>query len=60
MERTKIIFNVGISKSELIPQIKDPMGIFEKFTVIRNKSYRGGYKGKILLSGGLMNKSNLI
>jgi len=46
MERTKINFNVGISKSELIPQIKDPMGIFEIFTVIRNKSYRGRYKGK--------------
>lgn len=35
-------FNVGLSKSELLDQVKDPIGTFEKFTLASNKSYKGG------------------
>jgi len=35
-------FNVDISKDELLSQVKDKIGIFEKFTLAANKSYKGG------------------
>lgn len=35
-------FNVGLSKEELISQVKDPIGTFEKFTLAANRSYNGG------------------
>ncbi|TFG06827.1 MAG: hypothetical protein EU539_06560 [Promethearchaeota archaeon] len=35
-------FNVGLSKEELLSQVKDTLGTFEKFTLASNKSYRGG------------------
>ncbi|MHA1678954.1 MAG: hypothetical protein ACTSUX_15035 [Promethearchaeota archaeon] len=35
-------FNVAISKEELLSQVKDHIGTFEKFTLATNKKYRGG------------------
>ncbi len=35
-------FNVSISKEELLSQVKDHIGTFEKFTLASNKEYRGG------------------
>ena len=35
-------FNVAISKEELLNQVKDHIGTFEKFTLATNKKYRGG------------------
>ena len=35
-------FNVGLSKDELLSQVKDKRGTFEKFTLAMNKSYQGG------------------
>jgi hypothetical protein len=34
-------FNVGLSKEELLNQVKDPIGTFEKFTLAVNKAKRG-------------------
>jgi F420-non-reducing hydrogenase small subunit len=33
-------FNVGISKDELLAQIKDKIGFSEKFTLAANKNFR--------------------
>jgi F420-non-reducing hydrogenase small subunit len=33
-------FNLGLSKEELLKQVKDPIGIFEKFTLAKNKNYQ--------------------
>ncbi|MBY9005214.1 MAG: hypothetical protein KGD63_00465 [Candidatus Lokiarchaeota archaeon] len=35
-------FNVSISKEELLSQVKDHIGTFEKFTLASNKGYKGG------------------
>ena len=35
-------FNVSISKEELLSQVKDHIGTFEKFTLASNKQYKGG------------------
>ncbi len=35
-------FNVGLSKDQLLAQVKDPIGTFEKFTLAENKKFRGG------------------
>jgi F420-non-reducing hydrogenase small subunit len=35
-------FNVAISKEELLTQVKDHLGTFQKFTLASNKQYRGG------------------
>ncbi|MFO8020408.1 MAG: hypothetical protein R6U96_17435 [Promethearchaeia archaeon] len=35
-------FNVDLSKEELLEQVKDPIGTFEKFTLATNKKFRGG------------------
>jgi len=40
-------FNVGLSKEELLSQIKDHLGTFEKFSLSKNPQYKGGYKGKL-------------
>ncbi len=34
-------FNIGLSKEELLNQVKDPIGTFEKFTLGANKAKRG-------------------
>ncbi len=34
-------FNVGLSKEELLNQVKDPIGTFEKFTLGANRAKRG-------------------
>ena len=49
-------FNIGISKKELLTQIKDHIGTFERFTLVRNTMYRGGFKGKITGLEWLENK----
>ncbi|MFW9988276.1 MAG: hypothetical protein ACFFC3_06445 [Candidatus Odinarchaeota archaeon] len=33
-------FNIALTKEELLSQIKDPIGIFEKFTLAKNKNYQ--------------------
>jgi F420-non-reducing hydrogenase small subunit len=35
-------FNVDISKDELLNQVKDQIGTFQKFTLASNRSYKGG------------------
>ncbi len=35
-------FNVGLSKDELLKQIKDPIGTFQKYTLAANKDFKGG------------------
>jgi F420-non-reducing hydrogenase small subunit len=35
-------FNVALSKEELLNQVKDHLGTFQKFTLASNKSYKGG------------------
>jgi F420-non-reducing hydrogenase small subunit len=35
-------FNVSLSKDELLSQVKDHLGTFEKFTLAANRSYKGG------------------
>jgi F420-non-reducing hydrogenase small subunit len=35
-------FNVAISKEELLNQVKDHLGTFQKFTLASNKMYKGG------------------
>ncbi len=35
-------FNVNISKEELLGQVKDHIGTFEKFTLASNRTYKGG------------------
>lgn len=35
-------FNVGLSKDEILTQVKDHIGTFEKFTLAANKEYKGG------------------
>ena len=35
-------FNVGLSKEELLSQVKDHLGTFQKFTLASNRSYKGG------------------
>ncbi|MHA2184783.1 MAG: hypothetical protein ACXAAI_07255, partial [Promethearchaeota archaeon] len=35
-------YNVSISKKELLAQVKDHLGTFEKFTLAANRSYKGG------------------
>jgi len=40
-------FNVALSKKELLSQIKDHIGTFEKFSMAKNPQYKEGYKGKL-------------
>jgi len=40
-------FNVALSKEELLTQIKDHLGTFEKFSLAKNPQYKGGYKGRL-------------
>ncbi len=40
-------FNVDLSKEELLSQIKDHLGTFEKFSLAKNPQYKGGYKGRL-------------
>jgi F420-non-reducing hydrogenase small subunit len=40
-------FNVALSKEELLTQIKDHIGTFEKFSLGKNLQYKEGYKGKL-------------
>lgn len=40
-------FNVGLTKAELLSQIKDHVGTFEKFSMAKNPQYKEGYKGKL-------------
>jgi F420-non-reducing hydrogenase small subunit len=40
-------FNVDLSKAELLSQIKDHIGTFEKFSLAKNPQYKGGYKGRL-------------
>ncbi|MFX1419143.1 MAG: hypothetical protein ACFE9N_09515 [Promethearchaeota archaeon] len=40
-------FNVGLTKEELLSQIKDHLGTFEKFSLAKNPQYKGGYKGRL-------------
>ncbi|MFX1558260.1 MAG: hypothetical protein ACFFC9_13480 [Promethearchaeota archaeon] len=35
-------FNVDLSKEELLSQVKDQLGTFQKFTLASNRSYKGG------------------
>jgi len=35
-------FNVALSKDELLSQVKDHLGTFQKFTLASNKAYKGG------------------
>ncbi|MFX1257808.1 MAG: hypothetical protein ACFFAN_08115 [Promethearchaeota archaeon] len=35
-------FNIGMSKDQILSQVKDPIGTFEKFTLAANKKYKGG------------------
>ncbi|MFX1310656.1 MAG: hypothetical protein ACFE8C_13220 [Promethearchaeota archaeon] len=35
-------FNVSLSKDELLSQVKDHLGTFEKFTLAANRTYKGG------------------
>ncbi|MFX1572575.1 MAG: hypothetical protein ACFFB0_07495 [Promethearchaeota archaeon] len=35
-------FNVSLSKEELLSQVKDPIGTFEKFTLAANRDFKGG------------------
>jgi F420-non-reducing hydrogenase small subunit len=35
-------YNVNLSKKELLNQVKDHIGTFEKFTLAMNKSFKGG------------------
>jgi F420-non-reducing hydrogenase small subunit len=35
-------FNVSISKNELLAQVKDHLGTFEKFTLASNRKFKGG------------------
>jgi hypothetical protein len=35
-------FNIALSKNDLLSQIKDPIGVFEKYTLASNKSFKGG------------------
>jgi F420-non-reducing hydrogenase small subunit len=35
-------FNVSLSKEELLSQVKDHLGTFEKFTLAANKNFTGG------------------
>lgn len=35
-------FNIGMSKEELLSQVKDPIGTFEKFTLAANRNFKGG------------------
>ncbi|MHA2126645.1 MAG: NADH-quinone oxidoreductase subunit B family protein [Promethearchaeota archaeon] len=41
-------FNVELSKKELLSQIKDHLGTFEKFSLAKNPQYKGGYKGRLM------------
>ncbi|MFX0081909.1 MAG: hypothetical protein ACFE94_09165 [Candidatus Hodarchaeota archaeon] len=40
-------FNVSLSKAELLSQIKDHIGTFEKFSLGKNPQYKEGYKGRL-------------
>ncbi|MFX1377936.1 MAG: hypothetical protein ACFFA4_02485 [Promethearchaeota archaeon] len=40
-------FNVGLTKKELLTQIKDHLGTFEKFSLAKNPQYKEGYKGRL-------------
>jgi F420-non-reducing hydrogenase small subunit len=40
-------FNVALSKEELLSQIKDHIGTFEKFSLGKNPQYKEGYKGRL-------------
>lgn len=40
-------FNVALSKEELLTQIKDHLGTFEKFSLAKNPQYKEGYQGKL-------------
>ncbi|MFX1374662.1 MAG: hypothetical protein ACFFA0_02515 [Promethearchaeota archaeon] len=35
-------FNVSLSKDEILAQVKDHIGTFEKFTLAANRNYKGG------------------
>jgi coenzyme F420-reducing hydrogenase gamma subunit len=41
-------FNVVLSKEELLSQIKDHIGTFEKFSLAKNPQYKEGYKGRLV------------
>ncbi len=38
---------MGLSKEDLLSQIKDHLGTFEKFSLAKNPQYKGGYKGRL-------------
>ncbi|NHJ22190.1 MAG: hypothetical protein EAX91_14685, partial [Candidatus Lokiarchaeota archaeon] len=40
-------FNVALTKEELLTQIKDHLGTFEKFSLSKNPQYKEGYKGRL-------------
>ncbi|MHA2288467.1 MAG: NADH-quinone oxidoreductase subunit B family protein [Promethearchaeota archaeon] len=40
-------FNVALTKEELLTQIKDHIGTFEKFSLSKNPQYKGGYTGRL-------------
>ncbi|MFX1502178.1 MAG: hypothetical protein ACFFDH_14535 [Promethearchaeota archaeon] len=40
-------FNVALTKEELLTQIKDHIGTFEKFSLSKNPQYKEGYKGRL-------------
>jgi coenzyme F420-reducing hydrogenase gamma subunit len=40
-------FNVELTKEELLTQIKDHIGTFEKFSMAKNPQYKEGYKGRL-------------
>ncbi|MFW9941313.1 MAG: hypothetical protein ACFFFT_09750 [Candidatus Thorarchaeota archaeon] len=40
-------FNVNLTKEELLTQIKDHIGTFEKFSMAKNPQYKEGYKGRL-------------
>jgi F420-non-reducing hydrogenase small subunit len=40
-------FKASLSKEELLSQIKDHIGTFEKFSLAKNPQYNEGYKGRL-------------
>ncbi len=40
-------FNTSLTKKEILSQIKDHIGTFEKFSMGKNPQYKGGYVGKL-------------
>ncbi|MFX1303771.1 MAG: hypothetical protein ACFE9X_10465 [Promethearchaeota archaeon] len=41
-------FNTSLTKEEMLSQIKDHNGIFERFKMAKNPFFKGGYKGKYI------------